>query len=82
MDIRAQNEALTNSVNSQVNEFLLIPHKQLQYAPGLATEWQQVDLLTSQFKPRNGVIRRVQTLPVASSVRRTQSRHNAAIPLS
>ena len=65
MDPPSQNEGLPNSVNSQVNEFLLIRDKQLQYAPGLATEWQQIDLLTSQFKLRRGVIRRVQTLPVA-----------------
>ena len=65
MDPHSQNEGLTNSVNSQVYQFLLIRDKQLQYAPGLATEWQQVDLMTSQFKLRKGVVRRVQTLPVA-----------------
>ena len=82
MDSPSQNEGPPNSVKSQVNEFLLIRDKKLQYAPGLATEWKQTDLLTSQFKLRKGVIRRVQTLPVPSSVRRTQSRHSAAIPLS
>ena len=65
MDSHSQNEGLPNSGNSQVNEFLLIRDKQLQYAPGLATEWQQIDLLASQFKLRKGVVRRVQTLPVA-----------------
>ena len=65
MDPPSQNEGPPNSVNSQVNEFLLVSDKNLQYAPGLATEWKQTDLLTSQFKVRKGVVRRVPTLPVA-----------------
>ena len=65
MDPPSQNEGLTNSGNSQVYQFLLILDKQLKYGLGLATEWQQVDLLASQFKLRKGVVRRVQTLPVA-----------------
>ena len=55
MDPHSQNEGLTNSVNSQVYEFLMIRDKKLQYAPGLATEWKQIDPLTWQFKLRKDV---------------------------
>jgi peptide/nickel transport system substrate-binding protein len=55
MDPHSQNEGLTNSVNSQVYEFLMIRDKKLKLGPGLATEWKQIDPLTWQFKLRQGV---------------------------
>ena len=55
MDPHSQNEGLTNSVNSQVYEFLLLRDKKLKLGPGLATEWKQIDDLTWQFKLRQGV---------------------------
>jgi peptide/nickel transport system substrate-binding protein len=55
MDPYSQNESFTNSVNSQVYEFLLLRDKKLQFGPGLATEWKQIDPLTWQFKLRKGV---------------------------
>ncbi len=55
MDPHSQNEGLTNSVNSQVYEFLMIRDKKLKLGPGLATEWKQIDPLTWQFKLRKGV---------------------------
>ncbi len=55
MDPHSQNEGLTNSVNSQVYEFLMIRGKNLKLGPGLATEWKQVDALTYQFKLRPNV---------------------------
>ncbi len=55
MDPHSQNEGLTNSVNSQVYEFLMIRDKKLKLGPGLATEWKQIDSLTWQFKLRQGV---------------------------
>ena len=55
MDPHSQNEGLTNSVNSQVYEFLVSRDKKLQRVPGLATEWTQIDDLTWQFKLRKGV---------------------------
>ncbi len=55
MDPHSQNEGLTNSVNAQVYEFLLIRDKKLKFGPGLATEVKQIDPLTWQFKLRKGV---------------------------
>lgn len=55
MDPHSQNEGLTNSVNSQVYEFLMIRDKKLKLGAGLATEWKQIDALTWQFKLRKGV---------------------------
>ena len=55
MDPHSQNEGLTNSVNSQVYEFLLLRDKKLKLVQGLATEWKQIDPLTWQFKLRQGV---------------------------
>ena len=43
MDPHSQNEGLTNSVNAQVYEFLMIRDKKLKFAPGLATEAKQID---------------------------------------
>jgi peptide/nickel transport system substrate-binding protein len=55
MDPHSQNEGLTNSVNSQVYEFLMLRDKKLNFVPGLATETKQIDPLTWQFKLRKGV---------------------------
>ena len=55
MDPHSQNEGLTNSVNSQVYEFLIQRDKKLQRTPGLATAWKQIDALTWQFTLRKGV---------------------------
>jgi len=55
MDPHSQNEGLTNSVNAQVYEFLMIRDKKLKHGPGLATEVKQLDPLTWQFKLRKGV---------------------------
>ena len=55
MDPHSQNEGLTNSVNSQVYEFLIQRDKKLQRMPGLATAWKQIDALTWQFTLRKGV---------------------------
>ena len=55
MDPHSQNEGLTNSVNSQVYEFLMLRDKKLKFGPGLATEWKQIDPLTWQFTLRKGV---------------------------
>ena len=55
MDPHSQNEGLTNSVNSQVYEFLIQRDKKLQRVPGLATSWKQIDALTWQFTLRKGV---------------------------
>ena len=55
MDPHSQNEGLTNSVNAQVYEFLMIRDKKLKFGPGLATEAKQLDPLTWQFVLRKGV---------------------------
>ena len=41
MDPDARNESLTNSLNSQVYEYLTGRDKELNIVPLLATEWQQ-----------------------------------------
>jgi peptide/nickel transport system substrate-binding protein len=55
MDPHSQNEGLTNSMNGQVYERLVMRDKQLGIAPSLATEWQQVSPLVWRFKLRPGV---------------------------
>jgi peptide/nickel transport system substrate-binding protein len=55
MDPHSQNELLTNSMNGQVYERLVMRDKQLGIAPMLATEWQQVSPLLWRFKLRPGV---------------------------
>jgi peptide/nickel transport system substrate-binding protein len=55
MDPHSQNEGLTNSMNGQVYERLVMRDKQLGIAPALATEWQQVSPLVWRFKLRPGV---------------------------
>ncbi|MDH4060890.1 MAG: ABC transporter substrate-binding protein, partial [Aquincola sp.] len=55
MDPYSQNESFTNSVNSQVYEYLVNRDKQLNLVPGLATSWEQVGPLKWRFKLRQGV---------------------------
>ncbi len=55
MDPHSQNEGLTNAVNGQVYEKLVLRDRQLNIAPGLATEWTQVSPLVWRFKLRPGV---------------------------
>ncbi|MBP7914618.1 MAG: hypothetical protein KAZ63_04655, partial [Vitreoscilla sp.] len=50
MDPHSQNEGLTNSMNGQIYERLVMRDKQLGIAPSLATEWQQVSPLVWRFK--------------------------------
>ena len=55
MDPHAQNEGLTNSMNQQVYERLVDRDRQLNFVPGLATDWQQTAPLVWRFKLRPGV---------------------------
>jgi peptide/nickel transport system substrate-binding protein len=55
LDPYSQNEGLTNMVNGQVYEFLLARGKQLEFVPGLATEWKREGPLKWSFKLRKGV---------------------------
>ena len=55
MDPHAQNELLTNSVNGQVYETLVLRDRQLGLVPGLATEWRQTGPLSWRLKLRAGV---------------------------
>lgn len=55
LDPYAQNESLTNMVNSQIYEFLVARDKQLNIVPQLATEWKQNGPLRWTFKLRPGV---------------------------
>jgi len=55
LDPHAQNELLTNSINSQVHETLVQRGKKLEIEPGLASEWLQVSPLHWRFKLRPNV---------------------------
>ncbi|RVU44632.1 ABC transporter substrate-binding protein [Rubrivivax rivuli] len=55
MDPHSQNETLTNSMNGQVYETLVVRDRQLNLVPGLATAWQQTGPLTWRFTLRSGV---------------------------
>ncbi len=55
MDPHAQNEGVTNNLNGQVYERLVMRDRQLAIAPALATSWQQTGPLTWRFKLRPGV---------------------------
>jgi peptide/nickel transport system substrate-binding protein len=55
LDPYSRNESLTNSINSQVYEYLIGRDKQLNLVPQLATEWQQAGPLTWRFKLRPNV---------------------------
>jgi peptide/nickel transport system substrate-binding protein len=54
-DPHSQNENLTNNINAQVYEFLVLRDKQLKLVPGLAESWTQVNPTTWRFKLRPGV---------------------------
>ena len=55
MDPDSRNESLTNSMNSQVYEYLIGRDKQLNLVPLLATEWQQTGPLQWRMKLRPNV---------------------------
>jgi peptide/nickel transport system substrate-binding protein len=55
MDPHSQNESMTNMMNGQVYETLIKRDRQLNFVPGLATEWAQIGPLTWRFKLRPGV---------------------------
>jgi len=50
MDPVSQNESLTNMMNGQVYERLVMRDKQLGIVPALATGWQQTDATHWRFK--------------------------------
>jgi len=54
-DPMAQNELLTNSINGQVYESLVMRGKKLEILPGLAEKWEQKDPKTWIFHLRHGV---------------------------
>ena len=54
-DPMAQNELLTNSVNGQVYESLVMRGKKLELLPGLAESWKQTSPTTWIFHLRKGV---------------------------
>jgi peptide/nickel transport system substrate-binding protein len=54
-DPMAQNELLTNSINGQVYESLVMRGKKLEILPGLAEKWEQKDPKTWIFHLRRGV---------------------------
>jgi peptide/nickel transport system substrate-binding protein len=55
MDPHSQNELLTNSINGQVYDTLVMRDKQLGIAPALATEWTQVNPTLWRVKLRPNV---------------------------
>lgn len=54
-DPHAQNELLTNSINGQVYEALLMRGKNLELKPQLAVKWEQINPTTWRFHLRKGV---------------------------
>jgi peptide/nickel transport system substrate-binding protein len=54
-DPMAQNELLTNSINGQVYESLVMRGKKLEILPGLAESWKQTNPTTWVFNLRKGV---------------------------
>ncbi|MBQ0944294.1 ABC transporter substrate-binding protein [Ideonella sp. 4Y16] len=55
LDPHSQNESLTNMMNGQVYERLVMRDKQLGIAPQLAQSWQQLSPTKWRFKLRPGV---------------------------
>jgi peptide/nickel transport system substrate-binding protein len=55
LDPHSQNELLTNSINGQVYDTLVMRDKKLGLAPGLATEWTQVSPTLWRMKLRPNV---------------------------
>src|ERR671933_130902 len=54
-DPMAQNELLTNSINGQVYESLVMRGKKLEIVPALATSWKQTSPTVWIFNLRKGV---------------------------
>ncbi len=54
-DPHSQNENLTNNINQQIYEFLVVRDKKLGIQPALAESWTQVNPTTWRFKLRPGV---------------------------
>jgi peptide/nickel transport system substrate-binding protein len=55
LDPHSQNELLTNSINGQVYDTLVMRDKKLGVVPGLATEWKQVTPTVWRMKLRQNV---------------------------
>jgi peptide/nickel transport system substrate-binding protein len=55
MDPHSQNESMTNAINGQVYDTLVMRDKQLGIVAGLATEWTQVNPTTWRMKLRPNV---------------------------
>ncbi len=55
MDPHSQNESMTNMMNGQVYEKLVMRDRKLNIVPSLATSWEQTGPLTWRFKLRQGV---------------------------
>jgi peptide/nickel transport system substrate-binding protein len=55
MDPHSQNEQMTNMMNGQVYERLVMRDRQLSIVPALATSWEQVSPLVWRFKLRPNV---------------------------
>lgn len=55
LDPHAQNEVLSNSLNAHIYERLVTRDATLALAPGLASDWRQIDALTWRFQLRSGV---------------------------
>ncbi|HYF19344.1 MAG TPA: ABC transporter substrate-binding protein [Ramlibacter sp.] len=55
LDPHSQNELLTNAINGQVYDTLVMRDKQLGIAPALATEWTMVNPTLWRVKLRSGV---------------------------
>ena len=49
MDPHSQNESLTNAINGQIYETLVLRDKQLALVPGLAISWEQPSPLLWRF---------------------------------
>lgn len=55
MDPHSQNESMTNMMNGQVYERLVMRDRRLNIVPSLATSWEQTGPLTWRFKLRPNV---------------------------
>ncbi len=55
MDPQSQNESMTNMMNGQVYERLVMRDRRLNIVPSLATSWEQTGPLTWRFKLRPNV---------------------------
>ncbi len=55
MDPHSQNESMTNMMNGQVYEKLVMRDRKLNIVPALATSWEQTGPLTWRFKLRPNV---------------------------